>query len=162
MSFKKSTGCLICRRATDQGRYIYPYSSEGTHPVVINWDAFSCLYKFTMGSWQLYRQTATEVYTGRHQLYRQGKVVVVDDDGGPFASKRIYLLWQVWWIKVYRLVRAISVKTISKAMFVMAMLIDWAKSDFNFFIVISDTKNKRCCVKRYSDAEKPGKCIMNS
>ena len=43
---------------------------------------FPCVYNCTVGSWQLYRQTATAVYEQqKEQLYSQGKVAPIDDGG---------------------------------------------------------------------------------
>ena len=61
-------------------KYIFPPKRD----ILIEAKAtFPCLYNCTVGSRQLYRQTATALYVQQtEQLYRQGKVSAIDDEHG--------------------------------------------------------------------------------
>ena len=72
---KISDSCL-CQHSSlgpYQGRYIYLSKREGTPPSSSDETPFPCLYNCTMGSWQLYRQTATAVYTRQSSYTDRGK-----------------------------------------------------------------------------------------
>ena len=77
---------IICWKfyQTVEPKKKYPYRSKRT-PVVINWEAFSMsvLYNCTVGSWQLYRHTATAVNNRQSSwTYREKASQFMSTEGG--------------------------------------------------------------------------------